>query len=63
MVEYTLDEAIQLLEENRNGALKKLKETERTLEFVQDQVTIVQVSMARIHNWEVARKKAEAGRS
>jgi len=58
MVEYPIPEALQLLQDNRKGAEQKMADTEKTLDFVQDQITTVQVSMARIHNYDIAQKRA-----
>jgi hypothetical protein len=60
MVEYPVDEAIVLLENNMASATTKLAETEEDLDFVADQIVITQVSMARIHNWDVVKRRKGA---
>eukprot|EP01122_Echinamoeba_exundans_P014852 TRINITY_DN6823_c0_g1_i1.p1 TRINITY_DN6823_c0_g1~~TRINITY_DN6823_c0_g1_i1.p1 ORF type:complete len:213 (-),score=50.79 TRINITY_DN6823_c0_g1_i1:96-659(-) len=57
MVEYPIDEAIAILEENKSGAAGKLTSTQEDLDFIADQIVITQVSMARIHNWDVTKRR------
>lgn len=57
MVEYSIDEGIELLTKNSKSAKEKVEYLDRCIEFIQEQVVIVQVSMARIHNWSVVNKR------
>lgn len=58
LVEYPIDEAIELLVSNRDSAKQKVDYYEKGVLFLQEQIVIMQVSMARIHNWAVvARRK------
>ncbi len=45
MVEYPIDEAIAILEENKSGAAGKLVSTQEDLDFIADQIVITQVSI------------------
>ena len=53
MAEYKFDEAIELLEENIAGANKQLKECKEGLEFIRDQINVVDVNMTRVYNMHV----------
>lgn len=59
MVEYPIDEALDLLNSNKEQAEKKLSSTETVLEFVRGQIVTTQVSANRLHNWNVKRKQAK----
>lgn len=64
MVEYTFDEALQLLTKNLESAEYNLRELNEDLEFLKDQITTTEVNIARIFNYDVKqrrlKKKAEA---
>jgi len=57
MLEYTLDEAKQLLRENLTAASNALANTAKDLDFLKDQITTSEVNMARVYNWDVQRRK------
>lgn len=60
MLEYSTDEATQLLEKNLGAATKSLEEVQGDIDFCKDQITTVEVAMARVYNWDVQlRKKKE----
>ena len=61
MVEYSLDEAADLLEKNLASAQEKLAETEGDIDFLKDQITTSEVNMARIYNQGVANKQKKEG--
>lgn len=58
MLEYTLDDAQEVLTKNIEAAKKNLGYVEHDLDFVRDQYTTMEVNMARIYNWEVKRRQA-----
>lgn len=58
MLEYTLDDAQDVLTKNLEAAKKNLSYVEHDLNFVRDQYTTTEVTMARIYNWEVKRRQA-----
>jgi len=55
MLLYPLQEAIDLLETKLAGAQKTLEETIEDLEWLREQVTVMEVNFARVHNWDVKR--------
>ncbi|XP_063241272.1 prefoldin subunit 3 [Bacillus rossius redtenbacheri] len=57
MLEYTLDDASELLEKNIDSAKKNLSHVEHDLDFLRDQFTTTEVNMARVFNWDVKRRK------
>eukprot|EP00879_Flechtneria_rotunda_P004775 GHRR01005045.1.p1 GENE.GHRR01005045.1~~GHRR01005045.1.p1 ORF type:complete len:172 (+),score=52.18 GHRR01005045.1:635-1150(+) len=65
MVEYPLDEAKQLLQQNLDACQLGLKAVEKEMCDVKDYITVTEVSMARVFNWDVEqrRKKKAAGGS
>ncbi|XP_076245213.1 prefoldin subunit mgr [Calliopsis andreniformis] len=58
MLEYTLDEAEEVLTKNIESAKKTLGYVEHDLDFLRDQYTTTEVNMARVYNWEVKRRLA-----
>ncbi|XP_076178516.1 prefoldin subunit mgr [Ptiloglossa arizonensis] len=58
MLEYTLDDAQEILTKNIEAAKRNLGYVEHDLDFVRDQFTTTEVNMARIYNWEVKRRQA-----
>lgn len=58
MLEYTLDDAQELLVKNIEAAKKNLGFIEHDLDFVRDQFTTTEVNMARVYNWDVKRRQA-----
>jgi surface antigen len=50
MLLYPLQEAIDLLETKLSGAEKSLEETIEDLEWLREQVTVMEVNFARVHN-------------
>ena len=59
MLEYTIDDAEQLLKKNLETAQEGLKSTTSDLDFLRDQYTTTEVNMARVYNWDVQRRKKE----
>ena len=59
MLEYTIDDAEQLLQKNLEAAQEGLKSTSSDLDFLRDQYTTTEVNMARIYNWDVQRRRKE----
>lgn len=58
MLLYPLAEASQLLASKVADARVKLGETVEDLEFIREQVTVMEVNFARVHNWDVKRRRA-----
>ena len=59
MVEYTHDDALQLLTKNLGSAEAKLAESDADIDFLKDQITTTEVNIARVYNQGVANKRAE----
>ena len=57
MLEYGLQEAVELLERNRGNAEATLATLEADLGFLKDQITVSEVNIARVHNVNVGIKQ------
>lgn len=57
MLEYPLEEAITLLTGKLSGAEKSLVAAKEDLDFLREQITIMEVNTARVHNWDVKRRR------
>ena len=57
MLEYPLEEAISLLTNKLTGAEKSLVAAKEDLDFLREQITIMEVNTARVHNWDVKRRR------
>ena len=57
MVEYSLDDAEELLKKNKESAEKNVQQIAFDLGYLRDQMTITEVTMARLYNWDVKRRK------
>jgi len=57
MLEYEVTEAEDLLSKNLITAKSNLIELDEDLEFLRDQITTTEVSMARVYNWDVKRRQ------
>ncbi len=59
MLEYTYDEAIELLSTKLEKAKKDLVEISQNLSFVRNQIITSEVNISRIYNWDVRNKRKE----
>lgn len=59
MLEYPIDEAIELLQKNSSSATTSMEAAQRDLDTCKDQITTLEVNMARVYNWDVQRRKKE----
>lgn len=57
MLEYTQDEAIELLSSKLSAAKQNLSNTIEDLEFLREQITVMEVNTARCYNWDVKRRR------
>ncbi|CAN1195103.1 Prefoldin subunit 3, partial [Linum perenne] len=57
MLEYSCEEATTLLQKNLENARASLQVLIADLQFVRDQVTITQVTVARVYNWDVHQRR------
>lgn len=62
MLLYPLAEAAELLEEKLSSAKKSLKEAVEDLEWIREQVTVMEVNFARVHNVSVRRGANKLGK-
>ena len=52
----TLDEAEKLLKKNLESAESSVQQIAFDLDFLRDQMTITEVTMARLYNWDVKKR-------
>ncbi|KAH8741517.1 hypothetical protein FG386_003159 [Cryptosporidium ryanae] len=57
ILEYSLEEAIEVLNSNLSTARNTIKIYQKSLEFIREQITILEVNTARIHNYGVMIRK------
>lgn len=58
MMEYPVDEAIELLTEKLETAKKNLEMSTEDMEFLRENITTMEVNCARLYNWDVERRQA-----
>ncbi|KAF8776598.1 hypothetical protein HU200_003319 [Digitaria exilis] len=59
MLEYSCDEANTLLKKNLENAKASLEVLVADLQFLRDQQTITQVTIARVFNWDVHQRRSK----
>lgn len=57
MLSYKLPAAIELLRTKLGQAQKHLENVVTDLEYIKEQVTIMEVNTARVYNWDVKRRR------
>jgi hypothetical protein len=57
MLSYKLPAAIALLREKLSSAEANLKSVIEDLEFLREQITVMEVNTARVYNWDVKRRR------
>lgn len=57
MLEYSTEEAMNLLQKNLENAKGSLQAIIGDLQFLRDQVTITEVTVARVYNWDVHQRR------
>ena len=57
MLSYKIPEAIELLGTKLNNAEATLQGLHDDLEFLREQITVMEVNTARLYNWDVVRGK------
>ncbi|KAG2438507.1 hypothetical protein HXX76_005058 [Chlamydomonas incerta] len=65
MLEYGLEEALTLLQENEANCRANLKTNEESTAYIKDSITTTEVSMSRIYNHDLERRRKakDSGRS
>lgn len=61
MLMYSVEEAHELLSTNLESANRKLEKLNEDIDYLRDQITTTEVSMARVYNWDVTRRRAKPG--
>mmetsp|Transcript_23969 Transcript_23969/g.66580 ORF Transcript_23969/g.66580 Transcript_23969/m.66580 type:complete len:187 (-) Transcript_23969:59-619(-) len=59
MLEYPLDEAQSLLQQNLENCIRNLETNQKDLDFVKDSVTTTEVSIARVYNRDIMMRKKD----
>ncbi|KAK0379483.1 prefoldin subunit [Colletotrichum melonis] len=59
MLSYPVDEAETLLESKLSTAKTSLSNCEEDLDFLREQITTMEVAIARVYNWEVVQKRKD----
>jgi len=59
MLEYTYEEAMDLLSSKLSIAKKELSQATTDLTFTRNQIITSEVNISRIYNWDVRRKRAK----
>mmetsp|Transcript_5423 Transcript_5423/g.7847 ORF Transcript_5423/g.7847 Transcript_5423/m.7847 type:complete len:206 (-) Transcript_5423:1964-2581(-) len=59
MLEYTYEEAIDLLESKLKLVKKDLEEATTDLSFTRNQIITAEVNISRIYNWDIRRKREQ----
>eukprot|EP00816_Leptocylindrus_hargravesii_P005943 CAMPEP_0196813158 /NCGR_PEP_ID=MMETSP1362-20130617/34157_1 /TAXON_ID=163516 /ORGANISM="Leptocylindrus danicus, Strain CCMP1856" /LENGTH=221 /DNA_ID=CAMNT_0042189215 /DNA_START=62 /DNA_END=727 /DNA_ORIENTATION=- len=62
MLEYTYDEAIDLLSSKLETAKKEQENIVEDLAFTRDQIITAEVNMSRVYNWDVRVKREKVAR-
>ncbi len=61
MLEYPIEEGAAMLTQNLSTAKGSLTQVQSELDRVKDQITTIEVDMARVYNWDVQeRRKVKA---
>ncbi|KAL2117435.1 hypothetical protein VTJ04DRAFT_7095 [Mycothermus thermophilus] len=59
MLAYPIEEAEALLESKLKAAQQSLSNCEEDLDFLREQITTMEVAVARVYNWDVVQKRKE----
>ncbi|KOS17904.1 putative prefoldin subunit 3 [Escovopsis weberi] len=59
MLSYPIGEAETLLTTKLNAAKTSFSNCEEDIEFLREQITTMEVAIARVYNWEVVQKRKE----
>ena len=56
MLEYDLAEGEELLRSKKTKAEQTLKQTTVLIDSIRENITTIEVNMARVYNWDVKRR-------
>ncbi|KAH8880373.1 Prefoldin, subunit 3 [Thozetella sp. PMI_491] len=59
MLAYPVDEAETLLDSKYKAAKQSMSNCEEDLDFLREQITTMEVAIARVYNWDVVQKRKE----
>ncbi|KAJ3089959.1 hypothetical protein HK102_005062 [Quaeritorhiza haematococci] len=59
MLEYPIEEARDLLKEKLGNAKRSMGQVKEDLEFLRDQITTMEVNIARVYNWDVKNRRSK----
>ncbi|KAF4126043.1 Prefoldin subunit [Geosmithia morbida] len=59
MLSYPIGEAEELLQSKLDTAKESLENCEEDLDFLREQITTMEVAIARVYNWEVVQKRKD----
>lgn len=62
MLSYPITEAVELLKKKLKSAQDSLRGVVEDLEFLREQITVMEVNTARVYNYDVRRRR-EKGQS
>lgn len=57
MLSYPLPEAFDLLTSKLKAAQTSLSNVKQDLSWLRDQITVTEVNVARVYNWDVKRRR------
>ena len=63
MLEFTYDEALEFLGQQHEKAVRESTDTTSDMATVRDQIVTCEVSISRIFNWSVRKKRAAEAKS
>ena len=61
MLEYTYEEAMELLQKNLTQATTSVEQLDKDLDFIKDQITTTEVNIARVYNHDVRERRKAGG--
>jgi prefoldin subunit 5 len=63
MLEYTLEEGLDLLRNKHENGQRSFLIVQEDLEFLREQITTIEVNIARVYNWDVQRRRRDINSS
>jgi hypothetical protein len=63
MLEYTISEALELLGSKLQSAKESQQICESDLEFLRENITIMEVNTARVYNYDVQKRREEKSKT
>ncbi|KAG8346378.1 putative prefoldin [Trypanosoma vivax] len=57
IIEYTIEEAVALLEKNLANAEVNMNNTKEDFDWIREQITNLQINISRVYNYDLAKKR------